>query len=234
LLSIENLSVAYGNLQTVWDITFNAQEKELVVLIGSNGAGKSTILKTISGLLHPLSGTIAFFGQRIDHMFPDRIVSLGITHVPEGRRLFPEMTVLENLEMGAYPRAKRKIKNESLGNVFKYFPVTEKMKDRLAGTLSGGEQQMLAIGRGLMSKPKLLMLDEPSLGLAPMIVVELFDIIQRIHGEGVSILLVEQNIRHSLKLADRGYVLDSGKIIMTGEGKELLGNEQIKKAYLAA
>jgi branched-chain amino acid transport system ATP-binding protein len=234
LLSIEKLSVAYGNLQTVWDITFNAQEEELVVLIGSNGAGKSTILKTISGLLHPLSGTISFIGQRIDRMLPDRIVSLGITHVPEGRRLFPEMTVLENLEMGAYPRVMRRIKNETITSVFKYFPILEKMKGRLAGTLSGGEQQMLAIGRGLMSKPKLLMLDEPSLGLAPMIVVEVFDIIQKIHGEGVSILLVEQNIRHSLKLADRGYVLDSGKIIMTGEGKELLGNEQIKKAYLAA
>lgn len=234
MLSIEKLSVAYGNLQTVWEITFYAQEKELVVLIGSNGAGKSTILKTISGLLHPLAGTIAFTGKRIDRMLPDRIVSLGITHVPEGRRLFPEMTLLENLEIGAYTKTIRKMRKESIANVFRYFPILEKMRDRLAGTLSGGEQQMLAIGRGLMSKPKLLMLDEPSLGLAPMIVVEVFDIIEKIHGEGVSILLVEQNVRHSLKLADRGYVLESGKIIMTGEGKELLGNEKIKKAYLAA
>ena len=234
MLSIERLSVAYGNLQTVWEITFHAQERELVVLIGSNGSGKSTILKTISGLIHPLSGTITFIGHRIDHALPDRIVSFGITQVPEGRRLFPEMTVLENLEMGAYPRAMRKTKDESLARALSYFPILEKMKNRLAGTLSGGEQQMLAIGRGLMSKPKLLMLDEPSLGLAPMIVVELFGIIQRIHGEGISILLVEQNVRHSLKLADRGYVLESGKIVMAGTGQELLGDERIRKAYLAA
>ncbi len=234
MLSIEKLSVAYGNLQVVWDVSLNAKGKELVVLVGSNGAGKSTILRTISGLLHPLSGTVTFAEERIDHMLPDLIVALGITHVPEGRRLFPDMTVSENLDMGAYPKTIRKMRNESIVNVFRYFPILEKARDRLAGTLSGGEQQMLAIGRGLMSRPKLLMLDEPSLGLAPMIVVEVFDIIQKIHNEGVSILLVEQNVRHSLKLADQAYVLESGKIILTGEGKELLGNEQIKKAYLAA
>jgi branched-chain amino acid transport system ATP-binding protein len=234
LLSIEKLSVAYGNLQVVWDVSLNAKEKELVVLVGSNGAGKSTILKTISGLLHPLSGTVTFAEERIDHMLPDLIVALGITHVPEGRKLFPDMTVSENLDMGAYTKTIRKMRNESIANVFKYFPILEKARDRLAGTLSGGEQQMLAIGRGLMSRPKLLMLDEPSLGLAPMIVVEVFDIIQKIHNEGVSILLVEQNVRHSLQLADHAYVLESGKIILAGEGKEVLGNEQIKKAYLAA
>ena len=234
MLNIERLSVAYGSLQIVWDVTLNVQEKELVALIGSNGAGKSTILKTISGLLHPLSGTITFNGERIDHKHANRIVSCGITYVPEGRRLFPEMTVLENLEMGAYPWAARKVKDETLMTVFKYFPVIEKMKDRRAGTLSGGEQQMLAIGRGLMAKPKLLMLDEPSLGLAPMIVVEMFSIIRKIHGEGVPILLVEQNVRNSLRLANRGYVLESGKVIMAGVSEELLQNEEIKKAYLAA
>jgi len=234
LLNIENISVSYGKMRAVWDVSFNIQEKELVVIVGSNGSGKSTILKTISGLLHPVSGLIKFLEERIDHMLPDRIVSKGITHVPEGRRLFPEMTVLENLEIGAYTRSVRRMRNQNIGNVFKYFPLLEKMKNRLAGTLSGGEQQMLAIGRGLMSRPKLLMLDEPSLGLAPMVVVELFEIIERIHGEGVAVLLVEQNVRHSLKLSDRGYVLESGKIVMTGRGVELLENGHIKKAYLAA
>ena len=234
MLNIENISVSYGKMRAVWDVSFNIQEKELVVIVGSNGSGKSTILKTISGLLHPVSGLIKFLEERIDHMLPDRIVSKGITHVPEGRRLFPEMTVLENLEIGAYTRSVRRMRNQNIGNVFKYFPLLEKMKNRLAGTLSGGEQQMLAIGRGLMSRPKLLMLDEPSLGLAPMVVVELFEIIERIHGEGVAVLLVEQNVRHSLKLSDRGYVLESGKIVMTGRGVELLENGHIKKAYLAA
>jgi branched-chain amino acid transport system ATP-binding protein len=234
LLNIDTISVSYGKMKAVWDVSFDIQEKELVVIVGSNGSGKSTILKTISGLLHPISGLIKFLGERIDHMLPDRIVSMGITHVPEGRRLFPEMTVLENLEIGAYTRSVRRMRNQNIGKVFKYFPLLEKMKNRLAGTLSGGEQQMLAIGRGLMSRPKLLMLDEPSLGLAPMVVVELFEIIKRIHGEGVAVLLVEQNVRHSLKLSDRGYVLDSGRVVMTGKGKELLENEQIKKAYLAA
>jgi len=234
LLSVEKLSVAYGSLQTVWDVTLNVQQNELVALIGSNGAGKSTILKTISGLIHPIGGAISFNGERVDKKPPNRIVSCGITYVPEGRRLFPEMTVLENLEMGAYPGAARKVKDESLVTVFKYFPVLEKMKDRPAGTLSGGEQQMLAIGRGLMARPKLLMLDEPSLGLAPMIVVEMFSIIRKIHAEGVPILLVEQNVRNSLRLANRGYVLESGKIIMAGASEDLLQNEEIKKAYLAA
>jgi branched-chain amino acid transport system ATP-binding protein len=234
LLNIEGISVSYGKMEAVWDVSFDIQEKELVVIVGSNGSGKSTILRTISGLLHPVSGFVKFFGERIDHMLPGRIVSLGITHVPEGRRLFPEMTVLENLEIGAYARSVRRMRNQNIGNVFKYFPLLEKMKNRLAGTLSGGEQQMLAIGRGLMSRPKLLMLDEPSLGLAPMIVVELFEIIQKIHGEGVAVLLVEQNVRHSLKLSDRGYVLESGRIVMTGKGVELLENGHIKKAYLAA
>ena len=233
MLSVNGVSIAYGSLQAVWDATFDIQERELVAIVGSNGSGKSTILKGISGLLKPISGTISFEGKRIDGLLPNRIVSSGIIHVPEGRRLFPEMTVQENLELGAYSKATRTMRRESIASVYEYFPVLEKMRNRLAGTLSGGEQQMLAVGRGLMARPKLLMLDEPSLGLAPLIVKELFEIIQRVNNEGVSVLLVEQNIRHSLGMAHRAYVLESGRITMTGKGKELLEDEKIKKAYLA-
>jgi len=233
LLNLNDISIAYGRLQAVWDATFDVQEEELVVIIGANGSGKSTILKTISGLIKPQSGTITFLGQRIDGLLPNRVAGAGIIHVPEGRRLFPEMTVLENLYLGAYCKVTRGVRNESIATVYKYFPVLEKMSSRLAGTLSGGEQQMLAIGRGLMAKPKLIMLDEPSLGLAPIMVKGVFDIVQRINREGVSVLLVEQNVRSSLKLAKRGYVLESGRITMSGPGKELLENENIKKAYLA-
>ena len=233
MLSINNISIAYGRLQAVWDATFDVQEEELVAVIGSNGAGKSTILKTISGLIKPQSGTITFLGQRIDGLLPNRVTAAGIIHVPEGRKLFPEMTVLENLYLGAYCKATRGVRNESIATVYQYFPALEKMSNRLAGSLSGGEQQMLAIGRGLMAKPKLIMLDEPSLGLAPLFVKEVFEIVQRINAEGVSVLLVEQNVRSSLKLADRGYVLEFGRITMSGAGKELLENENIKKAYLA-
>lgn len=233
MLNIRDVSIAYGSLQAVWGATFDIQEKELVALVGSNGSGKSSILKAISGLLKPTSGTIIFLGERIDGLPPNRIVSLGILHVPEGRRLFPEMTVLENLELGAYSKEIRGMRHQSLANVYQYFPVLEKMRGRLAGTLSGGEQQMLAIGRGLMARPKLIMFDEPSLGLAPQLVKQLFEIIQKVKDEGVPVLLVEQNVRYSLKLADRGYVLESGRIIMNGKGKELLEEERIKKAYLA-
>jgi branched-chain amino acid transport system ATP-binding protein len=233
LLNIKEISIAYGSLQAVWDATFDVNEKELVVIVGSNGSGKSTILKTISGLIRPQSGTITFLGKRVDGQLPNRVASLGIIHVPEGRRLFPEMTVQENLELGAYEKVVRRERNRSIALVHQYFPVLEKMKGRRAETLSGGEQQMLAIGRGLMSRPKLLMLDEPSLGLAPLLVKEVFEIIQRLNGEGVPILLVEQNVRYSLRLAHRGYVLESGRITMSGKGKELLEDEKIKKAYLA-
>ena len=233
MLNIKEISIAYGSLQAVWDATFDVNEKELVVIVGSNGSGKSTILKTISGLIRPQSGTITFLGKRVDGQLPNRVASLGIIHVPEGRRLFPEMTVQENLELGAYEKVVRRERNRSIALVHQYFPVLEKMKGRRAETLSGGEQQMLAIGRGLMSRPKLLMLDEPSLGLAPLLVKEVFEIIQRLNGEGVPILLVEQNVRYSLRLAHRGYVLESGRITMSGKGKELLEDEKIKKAYLA-
>jgi branched-chain amino acid transport system ATP-binding protein len=233
LLDVKDVSIAYGSLQAVWNAEFDIGEKELVTIVGSNGSGKSTLLKAISGLLKPIGGTITFLGQRIDGMLPNKIVSVGLVHVPEGRHLFPEMTVQENLELGAYDKTVRDKRNESFSFVYQYFPILEKMGRRLAGTLSGGEQQMLAIGRGMMAKPKLLMLDEPSLGLAPMMVKELFEIIQRLSGEGVPILLVEQNVRYSLKLAHRGYVLESGRVIMSGKGKDLLENEDIMKAYLA-
>jgi branched-chain amino acid transport system ATP-binding protein len=233
LLSLRNVSIAYGSLQAVWDATFEVQEKELVVIIGSNGSGKSSILKTISGLIEPQSGVITFLGESINGLLPNKITAVGIIHVPEGRRLFPEMTVLENLYLGAYCKESRIMRNESIATVYHYFPVLKKLSDRLAGTLSGGEQQMLAIGRGLMAKPKLMMLDEPSLGLAPLYVKEVFGIIQRINKEEVTVLLVEQNVRSSLKIAHRGYVLELGKIIMTGTGEELLADDSIKKAYLA-
>jgi branched-chain amino acid transport system ATP-binding protein len=233
LLRLRNVSIAYGGLQAVWDASFEVEEKELVVIIGSNGSGKSSILKTISGLIKPQSGVITFLGKRINGLLPNKITTAGIIHVPEGRRLFPEMTVLENLYLGAYCKEKRIMRDTSLGTVYHYFPVLKKVSNRLAGTLSGGEQQMLAIGRGFMAKPKLMMLDEPSLGLAPLYVKEVFEIIQRINKEEVTVLLVEQNVRYSLKICHRGYVLESGKIMMTGTGEELLADDSIKKAYLA-
>jgi branched-chain amino acid transport system ATP-binding protein len=220
-------------LQAVWDATFEVKEKELVVIIGSNGSGKSSILKTISGLIEPKSGVITFLGKSINGLQPNKITAAGIIHVPEGRRLFPEMTVLENLYLGAYCKENRIMRNESISTVYHYFPVLKKMSNRLAGTLSGGEQQMVAISRGLMAKPKLMMLDEPSLGLAPLYVKEVFEIIQRINKKEVTVLLVEQNVRSSLKIAHRAYVLELGKIITTGTGEELLADDSIKKAYLA-
>ncbi len=233
MLEVNNVSLAYGHLQAVWDVTFRVGEKELVTILGSNGSGKSTILKAISGLLRLKKGSIAFSGRRIDGMEPNVVVANRIIHVPEGRHLFPEMTVHENLLLGAYDRAVRNGRNERIEFVYECFPLLRKFKNRQAQTLSGGEQQMVAIGRGLMAKPKLLMLDEPSLGLAPLIVLEMFETIRKINEQGVAILLVEQNVRYSLKLADRGYILESGRIVLSGPGKELLGNEEVKKAYLA-
>ncbi|HID85845.1 MAG TPA: ABC transporter ATP-binding protein, partial [Anaerolineae bacterium] len=205
----------------------------IVTLIGANGAGKTTTLKAISGLIHPASGRIEFQGQRIDRLSPPKIVALGISHVPEGRRVFPDMTVLENLEMGAFslgddrPRIKA-----NLERVYQLFPILAERKTQLAGTLSGGEQQMLAIGRGLMSDPKVFLLDEPSLGLAPMLVDKIFEIIQQINHEGRTILLVEQNAYLALRIADRAYVMETGRIVLEGEAAALLDNEYVKKAYL--
>ena len=232
LLKVNKINVFYGDLQALWDVSFEVYEGEKVVIVGANGAGKTTTLKTISGLLRPRSGTIEFMGQRIDRLPAHKIVELGIAHVPEGRRLFPKMTVLENLEMGAYTKRAREKFEDTLEWVFSIFPVLKERKNQIAGTMSGGERQMLAIARGLMSRPKLLMLDEPSLGLAPKLVLKTFEVIQRISEEGVTILLVEQNVRHALELADRGYVLETGRITLSGTGEELLNNDYVKKAYL--
>lgn len=233
MLEVNSISVGYGHLQAVWDVTFKVDDKELVTILGSNGSGKSTILKAISGLIGLINGTIAFQGKRIDGMKPDEIVSKRIIHVPEGRHLFPEMTVHDNLLLGAYDRSIRNTRNHTLEFVYECFPVLRDFIRKQAGTLSGGEQQMVAIGRGLMAKPKLLMLDEPSLGLAPFIVLDLFNIIRRINDQEVAVLLVEQNVRYSLKVAHRGYILESGRLVMSGTGTELLGSEEVKKAYLA-
>ena len=232
LLKVDGINVFYGDLQALWDLSFEVKEKETVAIIGSNCAGKTTTLNTISGILRPRTGSIEFLGHRIDELPPHRIVELGIAQTPEGRQLFPSMTVMENLEMGAsVPEAWRN-KDRTMEWVFELFPRLEERRTQMAGTLSGGEQQMLAIGRGLMSMPKLLMLDEPSLGLAPMLVLKTFEMIERIRKEGVSILIVEQNVHHALELADRGYVIETGKITIEGESKELMDNEHVKTAYL--
>ncbi len=232
MLEIKELNVAYDKVQVLWDISFNINEGEIVTLLGSNGAGKSTTVKTIQGLLKSKSGSIRFMDKSIEGLPAYKIVAAGISLAPEGREIFPKMSVLENLILGAYVPRARELREESLDWVFKLFPKLKERKKQLAGTLSGGEQQMLAIARALMSKPKLLMLDEPSLGLAPVIVLQVFDIIKKLNEEGVTILLVEQNIHHALELSDRAYVLEKGRIILEGKGHELLDHEYVKNAYL--
>ena len=233
MLKVEGIDVYYGNVQALWRVSLEVNEGEIVSVIGANGAGKSTTLKTISGLLHPTSGGIKFFGEKIDSLTPDQIVERGIAHIPEGRRLFPYLTVTENLKLGAYVSGAREKARESIQWVYELFPILRERKNQLAGTLSGGEQQMLAIARGLMSRPKLLMLDEPSLGLAPKLVLQVFNIVKKLNKEeGVTILLVEQNVHHALRMADRAYVLETGRITMEGTGKELLNDAYVKKAYL--
>ena len=207
-------------------------EHQVVSIIGSNGAGKTTTLNIISGVHKSSSGTIEFLGRRIENLPSHQIVELGVVQIPEARLLFPFMTVLENLELGSYIPKARKLKEENLEAVFKLFPVLEERKTQMAGTLSGGEQQMLAIGRGLMARPKLLMLDEPSLGLAPLLVKQVFGTVREINAQGITVLLVEQNVFHSLSIADRAYVLENGSVVLEGEGKEILDNPQVKEAYL--
>ena len=232
MLKVDKINVSYGSIQILWDVSFEIKEKEIVTIIGSNGAGKTTTLLTLSGVLKPTSGTISFDGHQLDQVKPPQIVELGISQVPEGRRLFPKMTVLENLQLGSYiPRARVKCE-EILEQVFEIFPRLEERKSQHAGTLSGGEQQMAAIARGLMSDPKILVLDEPSLGLQPTLVEKTFDTIKTINDRGVTILLVEQNAYEALTLADRGYVLENGRIVLEGTGNELVGNEEVKVAYL--
>lgn len=230
MLKVENINVYYGKINAVKNVSFEVNDGEVVALIGANGAGKSTMLKTVSGLLHPKTGTITFNGEDITHTEPHKLIPKGLSQVPEGRRIFLQMTVLENLEMGAFTR-KGNI-DADIEDVFKRFPRLEERKKQIAGTLSGGEQQMLAMGRALMSHPKLLMLDEPSMGLAPILVDQIFDIIKELHKAGTTILLVEQNAEKALAIADRTYVLESGKIVLTGTGEELAQSDAIKKAYL--
>lgn len=232
MLRVENTDVFYGDLQALRGISLEVAEGEIVTVIGSNGAGKSTTLKTISGMLRARRGSIIWYDRPITQSSTSDIVALGIIQIPEGRQLFPSMTVLENLELGALNSKARKDKAETLKKIFELFPRLEERKTQTAGTLSGGEQQMLAIGRGLMSRPKILMLDEPSLGLSPILVSTIFDIIRRINQEGTTILLVEQNVHHALRMAQRAYVLENGEIVMHGPAQELMQNEHVCRAYL--
>lgn len=229
MLAVNKVNVFHGDLQALWDIKFEVDEGEIVTIVGSNGAGKTTILNTISGLLKPKSGSIYFLGQQIDKLPAHKIVKLGICLVPEGRLLFPHMSVMDNLKLGACACGE---KEETLEWVLQLFPRLNERKKQIAGTLSGGEQQMLAIGRGLMSMPKLLMLDEPSLGLAPKLVIKVFEIVNKIGEQGVTILLVEQDVRRALQVANRACVLETGRIIQEGSREELLKSKSIRKAYL--
>jgi len=232
LLEVKGVDVFYGDAQALWGVSFHVDEEIIVALVGANGAGKSTILDTISGVARPKKGDILFSGKSLIHMKPEEVVALGVSHVPEGRRLFSRLTVLENLELGAFlPRARPSLKT-SLEHAFTLFPVLRKRVQQTAGSLSGGEQQMLTIARALMARPTLLMLDEPSLGLAPVIVKLMFEIIQSLNREGVTILLVEQNVHQTLEIADHVYVLKTGRMELSGEGKELLNNRDFQRAYL--
>lgn len=232
MLKVNNIDMSYGDLQVLWDVSFEVKEGEIVVLVGANGAGKSSILKTISGLQQVSKGTIILNGENISNVNPSEVIKHGVVHVPEGRKLFNEMTVEENLIMGSlYGEAKEK-RYETIKECYSLFPRLDERKKQLAGTLSGGEQQMVAVARGLMSKPKILMLDEPSLGLAPVLVQDIFNIIKSINKQGITVLLVEQNVQSTLTFCDRAYVLENGKVVLEGTGQELLNNEHVKTAFL--
>ena len=230
MLKVSDIHVYYGPIHAIKGVSFEVNQGETVALIGANGAGKSTILKTVSGLIHPLSGTVEFEGQNITHTPANKLVYLGLSHVPEGRQIFAQMTVQENLEMGAF--SQKAMPKEIVDEIFLRFPRLKERRKQIAGTLSGGEQQMLAMGRALMSRPKLLMLDEPSMGLSPILVDMIFDIILELHNAGSTILLVEQNANKALKVCDRAYVLETGSVALSGTGEELAASEAIRKAYL--
>jgi branched-chain amino acid transport system ATP-binding protein len=232
MLKVNGIDVFYGDLQVLWDISFEVKDKEILVLIGANGAGKSTTIKVISSLLTPKKGSIEFNGERLDILPPHKIIEQGVVHVPEGRRLFPEMSVEENLIMGTLVRNAKARRFETMEYVYELFPRLKERRKQMAGTLSGGEQQMLAVGRGLMSLPKLMMFDEPSLGLAPILVQDVFDIVKKINKEGVTVLLVEQNVTQTLKMCNRACVLENGRIVLQGSGQELMDSEHVKEAYL--
>jgi branched-chain amino acid transport system ATP-binding protein len=232
LLTVDGLETFYGSIQALKGVSFEVPEGSIVTLLGANGAGKSTTLKSISGLVPPARGTVTFTGRRIDGLPSEQIVRLGISHVPEGRELFPELTVLENLRMGAYTRTDKRAIERSLEQAQAHFPILAERRLQLAGTLSGGEQQMLAIGRALMAEPRLLLLDEPSLGLAPMLVEEIFRIIREIHDNGTTVLLVEQNANKALSIADYGYVLETGTVSLAGDSRQLLRDDHVRRAYL--
>jgi ABC-type branched-chain amino acid transport systems, ATPase component len=232
LLKIENLEVNYGVIQAIKGISFEVNQGEVLALIGANGAGKTTILHTITGLINAKSGSILFDGKEITKIKPHKIVTMGMAHVPEGRRIFQELSVFDNLKLGAYTRSDKDEISESLLNVYDKFPRLKERKNQIAGTLSGGEQQMLAMGRALMSRPKILLMDEPSMGLSPLLVNQIFDIIKELNRAGSTILLVEQNARMALKVADKGYVLETGKIVLSGKASDLLEDDAVKKAYL--
>jgi branched-chain amino acid transport system ATP-binding protein len=232
MLEVRGVDVFYGDVQVLWDVSFNVQKGEVVALIGANGSGKTTSLNAVSSLLRPRKGTITYEGQALHTRAPHDLVGLGIAHVPEARRLFPEMTVKENLLLGALTPAAKKSRPEMLEKVYGIFPRLKEREKQAAGTMSGGEQQMCAIARGLMSRPRLLMLDEPSLGLSPILVADIFRVIQEVHDAGVTVLLVEQNVFRTLAIADRAYVLENGRIVLEGRGKDLLNDAHVKEAYL--
>jgi branched-chain amino acid transport system ATP-binding protein len=232
LLEVRKLNVSHGDAQAVWDVSFHVDREAIVALVGANGAGKSTLLDTISGIVSPRSGDVLFEAKPLARLKPEDIVTMGISHVPEGRRLFSQLSVLENLELGAFPRKARAFRQESLARTFSLFPVLKSRARQAAGSLSGGEQQMLAIARALMAKPTLLMLDEPSLGLAPVLVKLMFEIIQTLNREGVTILLVEQNVYQTLGIAAYAYVLQTGHLQLEGQGSDLLGDPDFQRAYL--
>jgi branched-chain amino acid transport system ATP-binding protein len=232
MLRVEGLLVRYGQVTALWDVGFDVQKGEIVALIGANGAGKTTTLKTISGLLKPAAGSVSLDGDPLEKRSTMEIVERGVVHVPEGRKLFPDMTVKENLLLGGFHRGARAQQASRLEQVYTIFPRLKERQGQMGGTLSGGEQQMVAIGRGLMAGPRILMLDEPSLGLAPLLVDEMFRVVEEINKQGVTVLLVEQNTEHALRIASRGFVLESGKVVLSGTGPELLSNQRVREAYL--
>jgi branched-chain amino acid transport system ATP-binding protein len=234
VLRIDNLDFSYGDLQVLWGLSLQVNQGEIVTVLGANGAGKSTTLRNVSRLVQPSSGTITFDGHDLVKLESHQVVELGVIQVPEGRRIFPEMTVLENLRMGSFVKATRPDRQRNIERAFSLFPRLAERQKQLGGTLSGGEQQMLAIGRGLMANPRLLLLDEPSLGLSPLFVKNIFEIIKEINRQGTTILLVEQNVFQSLRISHRAYVLETGRVVLSGTGEELLGNEHVKKAFLGA